>query len=166
MSVILWQVHRRPHTAIIIWSSCIGLTFTAASMLLIPLLIEHSIMYYLIALGIGLFLCAVVISSVWRGSHCSVSDDGLCNFGFGPKINISFHLSQVKNMTYVNNLILRGIALDIAISDISIHHNKGINAAKLKQQYTRMNCPLILEFLTEDDLQMMQDLRQRLQQAC
>lgn len=159
----LWQVQRRPSRSLLAVCAFFGFLFFCASVLLIPHFMDYTVTWYLTGAGIGLFLAWMLWHSVAAGATCSVDRDGWCSYGFADRPNIRFHLADVRSWRRIECGALQGVGIDIAIEKIQILHRKGISISKMRSYQDKLNCTMVLEFLSPDDLQSLQALSQQQQ---
>ena len=159
----LWHVKRPPGRALKILSSIYAILFFVAAIFMIPLLVEQHWLWYLCGAAVGCVLAALLCHSVWQGTSCSVNEAGVCTFGMHNKANLEFDLRAVEAFKMVRQGPLNGVGVQIAIEAIAMLHHKGISFSKMHSYQKHLGVSLVLECLTEEDLNTLQELKETLQ---
>jgi hypothetical protein len=147
----------------LVWAGMLGLAFFSLSLWLVPHLMDGAWYWYPLGGFIGILLALILVGSIASGSHCRVTEQGSCSYGFGQRPNIRFPLNQVRSWGYVSAGVLRGVGVDIAIESIEVLHRKGLSISKMQSYQQQLGYTLVLEFLKPDDGQALQELGLRFQ---
>lgn len=156
-AVIVWRVRRPPARRLVAWSLALAAAFTAFSAVLVHgLLLEPS---WLPGLVVGAAIGSLIPLSVLRGATATVDEAGTLAYGFGDRPGLAVPLEAITGWRIVRTGLLHGVGARVAPERVRFLHRKGLSYARLRRYERGLGTALVLEFLTEADLEALRALQ-------
>jgi hypothetical protein len=114
-----------------------------------------------VAAGVGLVLGLLLILFAPRRAIAAVDARGVLVYGWGNRLNLSVHLSQITGWRMVSTGLLVGVGARVNPQDVTFFHRKGLSYRKMRQYDQGLGTALVLEFLNRDDLGVLLQMQKR-----
>jgi hypothetical protein len=155
-SLVIWSTTRPMPRRLRLWTCFLALCFAIGGAALARMLMLEP--NWLAAGATGLVLGGMVLLFAPRTAFASVDAAGIVSYGFDRRPNLSFALSAAREFTRVRAGMLSGIGVGIEPEAVTFLHRKGLSLRTMTKQRAGLGGQIVLEFLTDEDLEAMRRL--------
>lgn len=157
--VVVWQTSRRAPRRMVVAVVALALLIALGSVFFTRMLML--VPGWHIPLAAGATLGALLLVFAPHRAIASVDEQGMLSYGWGDRMNLTVPLSRITGWRMISTGLLVGIGARVAPEDVAFLHRKGVSYRKMRQYADGLGTALVLEFLTQDDLERLLELQTR-----
>jgi hypothetical protein len=146
----LWQIQRRAHGRMLIWAIVLGIVLATVSALMIQMLMLQP--DPIIAGVVGGLLGLALVGTLYQGAGVRVEHDARLIYSLRGHPSVVVDLRRVSGFHFVKTGVLSGIAVECPLEALTFLSRKGVTRRQCEACAQHLGAPLVLEFLSREDL--------------